>query len=221
MSDDTYTLGIGDKNYSSWSLRPWLAMTHRGIPFVEERIVLRRGADTKRDILRHSPSGKVPCLKASEVLVWDTLAILEFLAERHDGLWPEDDAARAEARAVSAEMHSGFQALRNDMPMDIVNRFPMPVVTEALEHNISRVVEIWKSARARCGDEGPFLYGRFSIADAMYAPVATRFQTYGTDLASFGDDGSAEEYGRMILAMPEMRLWQQSAEEEMRERATR
>ncbi len=216
--DDAYTLVIGDKNYSSWSLRPWLAMKHLGIPFTEEKVVLRRGEDTKRDILHHSPSGKVPCLKAGEILVWDTLAILEFLAERYDGFWPASEATRAEARAVSAEMHSSFQALRNDMPMDIVSRLPMPPLPEALSHNITRVVEIWRDARARHSADGPFLYGTFSIADAMYAPVVTRFETYGLDLAQFSDDGRAADYGRMIRKMPEMLEWERGAEEEMKAR---
>lgn len=220
MAEHGYRLVIGDKNYSSWSLRPWLAMKHFGIPFEEEYIVLRRGLETKESILDHSPSGKVPALKTDGFLVWDSLAILEFLAERHPdaGWWPEDEQARAEARAVSAEMHAGFQALRNDMPMDLVSTLPTPEITDALQHNISRVVAIWRGARARHDDHGPYLFGRFSIADAMYAPVATRFKTFRVDLSQFGDDGRAADYGAALLAMPEMAEWLRGAETEMAER---
>lgn len=221
MAEHGYRLVIGDKNYSSWSLRPWLAMKHFGVPFEEEYIVLRRGLETKTSILGHSPSGKVPALKTDGFLVWDSLAILEFLAERHGDAgswWPEDEQARAEARAVSAEMHSGFQALRNDMPMDLVSTLPTPEMTEPLQHNISRVVAIWSGARAQYGAEGPYLFGKFSIADAMYAPVATRFKTFQVELSEFGDDGRAKEYGETILSMPEMGDWLRGAEAEMAER---
>lgn len=220
QNDNTYTLVIGDKTYSSWSLRPWLAMTYFGIPFVEHHVTLRQGPKTKQDILEHSPSGKVPCLKAGGILVWDTLAILEFLADRYSDIpfWPDEEAKRAQARSVSGEMHAGFQALRRDMPMDTSGRLPMPEVTEDLAHNIRRVVAIWSDARRRFAKDGPFLFGAFSIADAMYGPVATRFDTYQTPLSDFGDDGAAADYGAMLLAMPEMRRWY---EEEAAERAAR
>ncbi|MEG6508461.1 glutathione S-transferase family protein [Methyloligella sp. 2.7D] len=222
MAVEAYRLVIGDKNYSSWSLRPWLAMAHFGISFTEEKVVLRQGHATKQSILRHSPSGKVPCLIAGEILVWDSLAILEFLAERYpqEPFWPKDEAARAEARAVSAEMHSGFQALRNDMPMDIVSRLPQPEISEALEHNIRRVTAIWNAARQRYQADGAFLFGGFSIADAMYAPVVTRFKTFGVDLRRYGDeDGLAASYCETVLAMPEMQAWEEGAAAEMAERA--
>jgi glutathione S-transferase len=222
MSEPRYTLIIGDKNFSSWSLRPWLAMARTGIPFAEERIRLRQ-PESKAAILRHSPSGKVPALKTNGLVVCDSLAILEYLAERHPALslWPEDPEIRAVARSVSAEMHSGFMALRNDMSMDLLTRLPTPPITADLEADIRRVVSIWRGARAKHGGGGPFLFGGFCNADAMFAPVATRFRTYGVDLAMFGDDGSAASYGETILALPELATWTEGAEAEMKERAAR
>jgi glutathione S-transferase len=222
MSDARYTLIIGDKNFSSWSLRPWLAMARAGIPFAEERIWLRQ-PESKAAILRHSPSGKVPALKTNGLVVCDSLAILEYLAERHPelGLWPQEPAARAVARSASAEMHSGFMALRNDMSMDLLAGLPTPPITEALEGDIRRIVSIWREARATHGGGGPFLFGGFSNADAMFAPVATRFRTYGVDLATFGDDGSAAAYAEAILALPEMASWTEGAEAETKERQAR
>ncbi|HSM19485.1 MAG TPA: glutathione S-transferase, partial [Hyphomicrobiales bacterium] len=175
MTGTDYTLVIGDKNYSSWSLRPWLALKACGVPFKEERVQLRQ-ADSQAEIFRHSPSGKVPALKTDIGIICDSLAIVEYLAEQHPEakLWPTDREARAAARSVSAEMHAGFQALRNDMPMDLLSELPMPELSEALENNIRRVVAIWQDTRARFGKIGPFLLGDFTNADAMYAPVATR-----------------------------------------------
>ena len=214
-----YTLVIGDKNYSSWSLRPWLALKACGVPFEEERIRLRQ-ADSKAEIFRHSPSGKVPVLKTDIGVVFDSLAILEYLAEQHPAakLWPESREARAAARSISAEMHAGFQALRNDMPMDLISRLPMPEMNEVLDNNIRRVVEVWRDTRERFGKDGPFLFGTFTNADAMYAPVATRFRTYGVPLADFGDDGTAAAYVDTVYAMPDMAEWMSGAETEMRER---
>ncbi len=166
---------IGDKNLSSWSLRPWLALKQCGIPFDEECIRLRQ-PDSKAEILRHSPSGKVPALKTRTGVVWDSLAILDYLAERHpeQKLWPDTEEARAAARSISAEMHSGFATLRNDMPMDLLSTLPCPPISAALEVDIRRIAAIWKDTRARFGQGGPYLFGGFSNADAMYAPVATR-----------------------------------------------
>lgn len=214
-----YTLVIGDKNYSSWSLRPWLALKHCGIPFEEERIRLRR-PDSKAEILRVSPSGKVPALKTDIGIICDSLAILEYLAERHPdaALWPKDREARAIARSVSAEMHSSFAALRNDMPMDLLSELPAPPLGDALDANIRRVVAIWMETRERYGESGPFLFGAFTNADAMYAPVATRFRTYGVDLEAFGDNGTAGAYVETIFAMPAMAEWAEGAEAEITER---
>ena len=211
-----YTLVIGDKNFSSWSLRPWIAMKHCGIPFAEERVRLRQ-TESKAAILRVSPSGKVPALKTNGLVVCDSLAILEFLAERYPEfqLWPGDADARAIARSISAEMHAGFVALRNEMSMDLLASFPTPQLNEELDRDIRRIVAIWREARARYGAAGPFLFGAFTNADAMYAPVATRFRTYGVELSAFGDDGEAAAYAETILAMPEMAEWTAGAEEEI------
>lgn len=213
----SYTLVIGDKNISSWSLRPWLALKVCGIPFSEERIRLRQ-PDSKAEILRHSPSGKVPALKTRTGAVWDSLAILEYLAERHPEhrLWPEGEEARAAARSIAAEMHSGFATLRNDMPMDLLSKLPPPPLSAALEADIRRIAAIWKDTRERFGQGGPFLFGAFSNADAMYAPVATRFRTYGVDLGRFGDDGTGTAYAETILALPAMAEWTRGAAAEVR-----
>jgi glutathione S-transferase len=217
MTTSGYTLVIGDKNLSSWSLRPWLALKHCGIPFAEVRIRLRQ-PDSKAEILRHTPSGKVPALKTKTGVVWDSLAILEYLAERHPEhrLWPLADEARAAARSISAEMHAGFATLRNDMSMDLLSRLPSPPISAALEADIKRVAAIWKDTRARFGRGGRFLFDAFTCADAMYAPVATRFRTYGVDLAAFGDDGSAADYAATVLAMKEMEEWTDGAAQELR-----
>jgi glutathione S-transferase len=221
MPASNYTLVIGDKNLSSWSLRPWLALKYFGIPFVEERIRLRQ-PESKAAILRHSPSGKVPALKADGLVVSDSLAILEFLADRHPELvlWPRDARARARARSVSAEMHAGFATLRNEMPMDLLGRLPQPPIRDELKGDITCIVAIWREALARFGAGGPFLFGAFSNADAMFAPVATRFRTYGVDLQRFGDDGSAAAYGRTILSLPALAEWTAGAEAEVKDRTT-
>ena len=219
MATDRYTLVIGDKNISSWSLRPWLALKQCRIPFTEERVRLRQ-SDSKAEILRHTPAGKVPVLKTDLGLVWDSLAILEVLAERHPQhkLWPEDAEARAAARSISAEMHSGFATLRNDMSMDLLSRLPSPPISAALEADIKRIAALWREARARFGKGGPFLFGAFTNADAMYAPVATRFRTYAVDLSSFGDDGKGGAYMEAIFALPAMAEWTEGAAEEVKAR---
>jgi glutathione S-transferase len=221
MPASNYTLVIGDKNLSSWSLRPWLALKFFGLRFAEERIHLRQ-PESKAAILRHSPSGKVPALKADGIVVFDSLAILEFLADRHPelGLWPRDADTRARARSFSAEMHAGFATLRNEMPMNLLGRLPQPPIGDELKGDITRVVAIWREARAGFGADGPFLFGAFSNADAMFAPVATRFRTYGVALNRFGDDGSATAYGQTILSLPAIAEWTAGAEAEVKERAT-
>jgi glutathione S-transferase len=221
MATTSYTLVIGDKNFSSWSLRPWIALKACRIPFAEERVRLRQ-PESRLAILRHTPAGKVPALKSNGGIVWDSLAILEYLAERHreHRLWPADEEARALARSISAEMHSGFVTLRNDMSMDLLARLPAPPISEALETDIRRIVAVWKDARARFGRGGPFLLGAFSNADAMFAPVATRFRTYGVDLLRFGDDGTAEAYAAAVLALPAMAEWTEGAKAEVRQHAS-
>jgi glutathione S-transferase len=212
----TYELVIGNKNTSSWSLRSWLAMKAFGIPFSETSIRLRQ-PETPAEILRHSPSGKVPVLKSDGLLIWDTLAIIEFLAEQHPNkpLWPADRDARAIARCVSAEMHSGFQALRNECPMDFINVLGFPDASEAVSADIARIVAIWKDCRRRFGGGGSFLFGGFSVADAMFAPVASRFRTYEVDLNRFGDDGTAASYRDTMMSMPEVVAWAEEARAEM------
>jgi glutathione S-transferase len=210
-----HKLVIGNKNASSWSLRPWLAMRRLGIPFEEVNIDLR-APDAKAQMLEYSPAGKVPALLAgSGRVIWDSLAILELLAEKQPALWPRAAAARALARSVSAEMHSGFQALREHCPMDFLGRKPKARLLKPAAADVRRIVDIWQGCRARHGSGGPFLFGRFCAADAMYAPVASRFRTYLPDLAPYGDDGTAQAYVETLFALPEMAEWETGARQEV------
>jgi glutathione S-transferase len=220
MTAAIWRLVIGNKNTSSWSLRPWLALRRLGLPFEEVAIDLR-ASDKKRRILAHSPSGKVPALQSDGLTIWDSLAILEYVAECHPdpGLWPREQQARAIARSVSAEMHSGFQALREHCPMDLLGRAPMPVLPEAVAADVRRIVALWRDVRDRFGAAGPFLFGDFSAADAMFAPVASRFRTYLPELAAYGDDGTAAAYVETIFSMPEMAEWEAGARAEIAARA--
>ena len=195
------TLVIGNKNYSSWSLRPWLAMKVAGIPFAEHRIPLY-GPGSKAQILVYSPAGKVPCLADGDLRVWDSLSICEYLAEKHPGLWPQDPAARALARSVSAEMHSGFMNLRAKMSMNIRKRYPGLGRTPESMADVARIVSLWSDCRARYGKGGPFLFGAFSIADAMYAPVVLRFRTYEVELPA-----DCRAYSDAVLALSAMQDW--------------
>ncbi len=195
-------LVVGNKNYSSWSLRPWLAMKVLGIPFREQRVPLY-SAGSKAEILRHSPAGKVPVLVDGDLQVWDSLAILETLAERNPGLWPADAAQRARARSISAEMHSGFANLRNHMSMNVRRRFPGKGRTPEVLAEIKRIVEVWSECR------GPFLFGAFCAADAMYAPVVLRFRTYEVDLPPV-----CRAYADAVLALPALQEWMRDAERE-------
>jgi glutathione S-transferase len=210
--EDEISLVIGDKAWSSWSLRPWLVIKASKIAFREELVQLRQ-PDTAATIARHSPSGRVPVLKHGALTVWDSLAICEYLAELapEARLWPQDAGARAAARAISAEMHSGFQALRNEFPMDFHARIGGRVPSAQARADIERVAGIWREMRRRYEAAGPFLLGAFTIADAMYAPVATRFRSYGIDLAAYSDDGSAANYAQTVLAMPAMVEWGEGA----------
>ncbi len=208
-----YQLVIGSKNLSSWSLRPWLAMRRLGMEFDEVLINLRQ-PDSAARIAEQSPSRKVPALKVGNLVVWDSLAILEFLAEERPELWPADRQARAIARSVAAEMHSGFAPLREHCPMQFVARLPRSAFPAPVQADIRRVIEIWRDCRARFGASGPFLFGAFSAADAMYAPVASRFRTYVSNLAPFGDDGTAAAYVETLFGMPEMTLWADGARKE-------
>jgi len=203
-----YTLVIGNKAYSSWSLRPWLLMKHSGIAFDEVRIALYQDGHRAR-IAQYSPAGKVPVLIDAGNPVWDSLAICEYLAERHPerGLWPGDATVRAHARSISAEMHSGFAALRENMGMNVRRSFPGIGMTPAVKDDIARIESIWNDGLRRHG--GPFLCGAFSIADAMYAPVATRFATYAVALSA-----PARKYTDMLLALPAMQEWYAAARTE-------
>ncbi|TGN39305.1 glutathione S-transferase family protein [Marinobacter confluentis] len=201
---------IGNKNYSSWSLRPWLLLATHKLAFDEERIPLDE-PDTKARILEASEAGKVPVLKDGDLTVWDSLAICEYVSEKYlDGRgWPQDLAARAEARAVSAEMHSGLFAIRGQMPMNCRatgRRVPM---TPELENEIARVDRLWSDCRAKYSAGGPWLFGDFSIADCMFAPVTSRFATYGVSLSD-----RAREYQQQVLNSAPMQDWIRAGSEE-------
>ena len=201
-------LVIGNKNYSSWSLRPWLAARHAGIEFDEIRVSLFTPEGTAQ-IRQYSPSLKVPVWREGEFVVWDSLAICEYLAERAPALWPADPAARAVARSVSAEMHSGFNALRNGMPMNARARGRRVAVTPEIAADIDRIEAIWTDCRSRFGAVGPWLFGAFSIADAMFGPVVLRFVPYGVSRPGVVDD-----YVATWMADPHLQAWIAAAERE-------
>jgi len=200
-----YTLFVGTKDWSSWSLRPYVALRHIGVPFVENVIPLRKGT-TNPKILKISPAGRVPVLKIEEngksVVVWDSLAICETLCERHPEarLWPDDPFVRATARAYAAEMHSGFPDLREQLSMDFARNLPLPALRDATRTQIARIIEAWQKCLAEY--EGGFLFGRLSIADCMYAPVVSRFTTYGVEVPP-----GVQAYMERMMALPAMRDW--------------
>jgi glutathione S-transferase len=206
------TLYVGSKRYSSWSLRPYLALAHTGASF-ETRTILLDQADTKANIAAVNPAAMVPVLHHDQLIVWDSLAICEYVAELHPeaSLWPTARSERARARSVANEMHAGFAALRREMPMDVIGRKPGQGHTADALADARRVQAIWREALA--AGSGPFLFGAFSIADAMFAPVATRFVTYGVEL-----DTACRAYVDAIYALPAMKAWIADAE---REPATR
>jgi glutathione S-transferase len=201
---------IGNKNYSSWSLRAWFLLREADIDFDEHRIALDT-EDTARQIAEFSPAGRVPALLLDDVTVWDTLAIAETVAERwpETKLWPEDAAARAHARSISAEMHAGFGELRSRMPMNCRAMGRRVALPDALAREIDRVFEIWSGCSRRYGDGGPWLFGEFSIADAMYAPVVLRFRTYGINLPE-----SARRFADRVLQSEAMQAWLLACETE-------
>jgi glutathione S-transferase len=196
------TLVIGNKNYSSWSMRPWVAATAFGIPFTEVRLLLDQ-PDTATNIAHYSAAGRVPVLVAGEMTIWDSLAICEYLAEQFPDkhMWPQDVAARAMARSVVAEMHSGFMGLRTAMSMNIKARLPGRGRTADAQADIGRVCEIWEECLARFGHHN-FLFGEFTIADAFYAPVVMRFNTYGVALAP-----ALQAYCERVKAHPAVARW--------------
>jgi glutathione S-transferase len=204
------TLYVGSKRYSSWSLRPYLALAHSGVPF-ETRTILLDQQDTKAKIAEVTPAGKVPVLHDGDLVIWDSLAICEYIAEQVPALWPADKRARARARSVSAEMHSGFAALRQNMPMDVISKKPGQGHTPDALADAKRVQAIWRECLGASG--GPFLFGAFSIADAMFAPVTTRFTTYGVEL-----DATCTAYVDAVAALPAMKQWLADAAREPRTR---
>jgi glutathione S-transferase len=203
-------LVIGTKKWSSWSLRPWLALKRSGLSFTETLVELRQEDNrSEAEIRRHSPSGLVPVLKDGDLIVHDSLAICEYLAEKAPGLWPKDTAARALARAAAAEMHSGFASLRGECAMALELEPRVAELSEATAKDIRRIAALWNELLARFG--GPFLAGEWSIADAFYTPVATRFRTYGVKLSDYGDAGAAGEYAARLLETPEFLAWEAAA----------
>jgi len=200
------TLVIGNKNISSWSMRPWVAAVAFNIPFTEVRLLLDQ-PDTATNIANYSQAGRVPVLLAGEMTIWDSLAICEYLAEQFPDkhLWPQDVAARAMARSITAEMHSGFASLRNDMSMNIQAKLPGRGRTPGAQADIGRICEIWEECLARFGHH-EYLFGDFSIADAFYAPVVMRFKTYGVALAP-----ALQAYCDRVLAHPAVARWVREA----------
>lgn len=200
-------LVIANKAYSSWSMRPWLAMKAMGLAFKETVIGLDQ-PDTGAKIKQFSPSGKVPVLLHGDNVVWESLAILDYLQDtfydRH--WWPTDPQARAMARSISGEMHSGFRDMRIAMPMNVRKTFPNFVRSAEVDKDIARICDLWRAARTKFSKGGPFLFGAFSNADAMYAPVVTRFKTYGVPL-----DAVCQGYADAIMAHPAVREWYISA----------
>lgn len=203
-------LVIGNKTYSSWSLRAWLALHQTGLAF-EEVLVPLSQPGSRAALLNHSPAGLVPVLKHDQLTVWESLAIIEYLAELCPaaGLWPGDRDARAHARSITAEMHAGFRALRQNMPMNLRKSLPGRGMTPEVGPDIDRITAIWRACRSAFGGGGPYLFGAFSAADAMYAPVATRFRTYGVEL-----DPVSAAYVEAIHDHPGFRAWQEAAAQE-------
>ncbi len=199
---------IGNKNYSSWSLRPWLSLCKAGIEFEEIYIPLFSGGFKER-LLEYSPAGKVPIYFDGDIAVWDSLAIVEYLAEGAPQLWPTDPGQRAEARSICAEMHSGFAALRAAMPMNCRRVGRVIHQVQGIADDIARIQSIWNQCRTRNEASGPWLYGQFSNADAMYAPVVSRFNTYGVTGSSLVND-----YIQTVLNDADMQRWYQAAEAE-------
>lgn len=203
-------LVIGNKNYSSWSLRPWLTMKQFDLDFEEVYIPLYQ-SESSTKIKQYSPSGKVPVLIDNDLAVWDSLAICEYLAEIFPeyNWWGKDKQIRAIARSISAEMHSGFQHLRHNMPMNCRAKYPGKGMTPEVQKDINRITTIWQECRQKFGDEGEMLFGKFTIADAMYAPVALRFITYDVQL-----DSVCRNYIDTLIALPAMQEWIEAAKAE-------
>ena len=204
-----FDLYIGNKNYSSWSLRPWLLMKHFGIPFAEHMVSVA-GRDYNPALKPLAGNARVPCLHEDGFQVWDSLAIAETLAERHPHMWPADPKARARARSICAEMHSGFAKLRTAMPMNLKLKLKGKAATPEVQRDIDRVIEIWQDARTQFATaDGPWLFGTFTIADAMFAPIVCRFDVYNVSLPPL-----AAAYRDTLLAHPAMQEWTAAAVQE-------
>jgi glutathione S-transferase len=208
MTDSSLTLVIGNKNYSSWSLRPWMLLKHLGLDFKEIVIPLDT-PEFKDEIEKYGPSGRVPVLLHDNLSVWDSLAICEYVAELAGSGWPKDRVARAVARSVCAEMHSGFANLRMEWPMNARARNRRTPMTPGLEMDLDRIDEIWNDCRRRFGAGGPWLFGEYSIADAMYAPVVLRFKTYGAQISE-----TARWYIATALEDSALQEWVRAAQSE-------
>lgn len=203
---------IGTRKWSTWSMRPWLVAKRAGLQF-EDLVVPLRTLETSKALEPHSPAGQAPVLIDGELKVWDSLAICEHLADRHPdlALWPNDPAARAVARSACAQMHGGFQSLRGECPMDLSAPIETLELTEATQADVRRIVRLWRVLKQGHGRGGPFLLGQWSIADAFFTPVATRFRTYNVDLSDYGDDGPAAAWCALALQQPEFLEWERLA----------
>jgi glutathione S-transferase len=199
---------IGNKNYSSWSLRPWLAMKVAGIPF-DEVLISLDAPDFKAQVTARSGAGKVPVLIDGDIHVWESLAILEYLAERFSGLWPAQEGPRAHARAVAAEMHAGFLPLRRQLPMNIRRPVRKRPLDDATAGDVSRIDAMWSECRTKFAGGGPFLFGAFCAADAMYAPVVWRFHTYAVEVSTI-----TRAYMDAVMALPASQEWREAARRE-------
>lgn len=210
----TKTLIIGNKNLSSWSLRPWILMKVVGIPF-EEVVVRLDIAETRALIAQHSPSGLVPCLKDGATVIWDSLAIAEYLHEQYPDkhLWPADPAARTQARCLTAEMHAGFATLRQTWPMDMVTQGKMVTGPSGVRKDLARIFSLWSGARQAFGAGGAFLFGKFSIADAFFAPVISRIKTYGPVPLT----PALQDYVEAVWSLPAYAEWRADAAREVRD----
>jgi glutathione S-transferase len=212
---NTYKLVVGTKDWSSWSLRPYLALRHIGVPFDEDVVPLRRET-TSPEILKYSPTGRVPVLNITErgatYSVWDSLAICEVLADRHAeaNLWPDDIKTRAIARAYAAEMHSGFPDLRQQLSMDFVRRHPLPALHDDTKTQVARIISALSEALEHHAKDGGFLFGRFSVADCMYGPVVSRFVTYGVEVPA-----PIRIYMDRMMALPAMLDWGRASQAEV------
>lgn len=204
----SYTLILGNKAYSSWSLRPWIALKQAGLAF-EEKVIPIYMDGSAEAIRKYSPAGKVPILIDGDFTVWDSLAIIEYVAEQNPTLWPADAKARAIARSISAEMHSGFVPLRKLCTMNLRRHYPGFELNDEVRENVLRIDAIFTENRNAYGRSGPFLFGEWSGADAMYAPVVTRFKTYDVKLSDV-----AQAYCDAVLALPAMQEWYAAAEAE-------